>query len=426
MIGNTFSRLKRAATLVGVGALVVGGTVLGSTAAHAAIGNGPGQLSLTPATGATTGQAITYATTTACPAGNNGSGVVRIVDPGTGQTDNLSVVNNSVTAPFSGSLNTDAFSGEEAVFPDLAGSTFEVVVACFPGASAVGPAVYVQDTFVTLDSTGSTYTETNSGPATNTTTTLTANPNPATDGQSVVLTATVAPATAAGTVQFSVGGTAIGSPVTVANGVATTSYVPNGFTSAGTVNVTAAFTGGTGFNGSQGTLSLPVNPAPANSGQIPLGVSIPATGSFKLTVDTADTVNLAVDSGVTSATAPTTAIVVTDTRNTFPGWSVSGQGNPWTGSGTAAGSTIPADQLGWAPTGVTPLAQGVTLGSPVTAGTNPGLGDGAQVLASVHAGTGNGIGTTTLGANLTLAIPTAQAAGAYSSGLNITGVSTNP
>ena len=75
---------------------------------------------------------------------------------------------------------------------------------------------------------------------------------------------------------------------------------------------------------------------------------------------------------------------------------------------------------------MTPLAQGVTLGNAVTAGSKPGLGDGAEVLASVHAGSGNGSGTTTLGASLTLAIPSGQEAGNYTSGLNITSVETNP
>jgi hypothetical protein len=40
---------------------------------------------------------------------------------------------------------------------------------------------------------------------------------------------------------------------------------------------------------------------------------------------------------------------VTDTRNYYPGWSVSGQDSNWTGSGTAAGFTISGNQLGWTP-----------------------------------------------------------------------------
>ena len=39
---------------------------------------------------------------------------------------------------------------------------------------------------------------------------------------------------------------------------------------------------------------------------------------------------------------------------------------------------------------------------------------------------GNGYGTTTLGANLTLAIPATAPAGPYTSGLTISAVTTNP
>jgi len=152
-------------------------------------------------------------------------------------------------------------------------------------------------------------------------------------------------------------------------------------------------------------------------------VTVPQSGAFTLTVDTTDTVTLLVSGS--SATAATTPVVVSDTRNTFPGWSVSGQGSNWTGSGTAAGATISGNQLGWTPTNNGPLPQGVTLGGTVTP-ASPGLGTTPAVLASVHAGIGNGVGTSTLGANLTLAIPSGQAAGPYSSGLNITAVGTNP
>lgn len=63
-------------------------------------------------------------------------------------------------------------------------------------------------------------------------------------GDDVDLTATVTPANAQGTVQFSVDGTPVGAPVTVSGGAATLSHA---FASAGTKSVTAAFTGGAGF-----------------------------------------------------------------------------------------------------------------------------------------------------------------------------------
>jgi hypothetical protein len=412
-------RLKRTAILLGAGTLVAGAALLGAAQANAAVGTQPGALQITPTSGPTT-TAMNYSTTTACPAGNQGSAVVRLVDPGTGATANASAVNNSVATPFSGAMNA-TFAQLAGVFPDINGATSEMAVFCFPSPSAVGTPIAVQDTFVTIDAAGANYTIGSSGPPTATTTTLTVSPSPATAGQTVTLTATVSPASATGSVQFSVGGTAIGGPVTVSGGTATTT---TSFAAAGTEALSAAYQPTGSFSASGGNFSLTVNAAPPNSGVIPLAVTVPSTGAFTLTVDTTDTVTLAVSGS--SATAATTPIVVSDTRNTFPGWSVSGQDSNWTGSGTAAGASISGNALGWAPTSSTsPLTQGVTLG-PAVPPNGPGLGSTAAVLASVHAGVGNGVGTTTLGANLTLAIPTGQAAGPYTSGLNITSVSTNP
>jgi hypothetical protein len=148
---------------------------------------------------------------------------------------------------------------------------------------------------------------------------------------------------------------------------------------------------------------------------IPLTTTVPVTGAFSLTVDSTDTVTLAVNGN--TATAPMTPVVVTDTRNTYPGWAVVGQAADFTGSGTAAGASISGDQLGWVPTG-TSLGTNVLLGNAVTPGA-PGLST-QSFLASVLAGNGNGYGTSTLGANLTLAIPPAAAAGPYTGSLTVT------
>jgi hypothetical protein len=117
--------------------------------------------------------------------------------------------------------------------------------------------------------------------------------------------------------------------------------------------------------------------------------------------------------------------VVIDTRNSYPGWSLSGQDSPWTGSGSASGNSFSGNQLGWAPTSsTTPLPPGVTLGATVTP-AGPGLGS-ATVLASAPATLGNGYGTITLGADLTLAIPPDTPPGPYTSDLTISAVSSNP
>jgi phosphate ABC transporter phosphate-binding protein len=252
---------------------------------------------------------------------------------------------------------------------------------------------------------------------------LTASPDPATADQAVTLTATVTAGTSvsAGSVQFEVGATAIGPPVAVdSSGVATTTTT---FPAAGTETVFVSFTptDPAAVTPAASTLSLTVLKDP-NSGTVPLATTVPAVGAFTLTVDTTDTVTLAVSGN--SATAATTPIVVSDTRNTYPGWSVSGQAADFTGSGTAAGSSISGNQLGWTPTGSS-LAPGVMLGGTITP-AGPGLGTLPRFLAFAHAG--SGYGTSTLGANLTLAIPPApeSAAGSYTSSLNVTAITSLP
>ena len=256
-----------------------------------------------------------------------------------------------------------------------------------------------------------------------TTTALVASPNPATGGQAVTLTAGVARASGSaaptGSVVFSVGGTAIGAPVTLnSSGIASTTTT---FATPGAEALSATYTptDPTAFAPSTGTLSLSVNPAP-NSGEIPLAVTDPPAGSFALTVDTTDVVTLTVSGS--AATAATTPITVSDTRNTYPGWAVSGQDTGFAGSGPATGGSIAGDQLGWAPT-ATALGAGVALGPAVTP-AGPGLDTTPGVLAYAHAG--QGFGTSALGADLTLDIPAATAAGPYSSSLTITAITAYP
>jgi hypothetical protein len=437
----SLQRLKRAAAVAGVGALVVGGALLGTTQAHAAVvqfGTGTG-LTLSPATGAAGSAATTSLgySSTACPSGDNGSATVNVLDPTTPagttvQNINATAISGTIvpaSVAFTGTSTVTLASLEGAAGGDniTAGTQFEVAVECFSDSQATVGGTYVNSTFVTINADGSyTANQAFSGGSTSTTVnlTLTANPNPATSGSSVTLTATASVAAATGTVTFSNNGTVIGSPVALSGGTASTPFTAPTVTSASTVNLTAVYTpSGTGFTaGTGGSLALPVNPAAANSGAIPLAVTVPASGSFALTVDTADTVTLTA-SGST-ATGATTPITVADTRNTFPGWSVSGQDGTWTGTGTAAGGTFSGSQLGWTPTD-TALAQGVTLGSAVTGGSTGGLAT-AATLASVHAGSGNGSGTSTLGANLALVIPATAPAGPYTSGLTISAVTTNP
>jgi hypothetical protein len=65
-----------------------------------------------------------------------------------------------------------------------------------------------------------------------------------------------------------------------------------------------------------------------------------------------------------TGTAATPPIIISDTRNSYPGWSVSCQAGDFTGSGPIAGVSISGNQVGWVPGGSS-LAAGVTLGGPV-------------------------------------------------------------
>lgn len=122
--------------------------------------------------------------------------------------------------------------------------------------------------------------------STPTTTVLTVAPSsPQTAGTSLTLTATISP-TAAGTVQFEDGAINLGSPVTVAGGVATTS---TSSLAAGSHTLHAVFTPtSSSFAGSTGDATFVVSPAPAgatttalsiNPTSGPVGTSVTLTGA---------------------------------------------------------------------------------------------------------------------------------------------------
>jgi phosphate ABC transporter phosphate-binding protein len=267
------------------------------------------------------------------------------------------------------------------------------------------------------------------GPATtgiSTTTTLTASPDPATADVPVTLTAAESATdgtSPTGTVQFLIGGTNIGAPVAVdASGVATTTTA---FTASGTDLLSAVFAPtSASYSESTGTLSLAVNIPTA--GSEPILVTALQTGTLSVTV-APGAVAMAVQgtSFPLVATGTLQDVTVTDSRNYVPGWSVSGQESVLTGSGTAAGATIPGDGLGWVPVSVSPLVDGASLGPVVAVNTNPGgLGDTGSVLA--YADAGSGMGTNTVSASLLLSIAGSEPAGPYTGSLTITYLETGP
>jgi hypothetical protein len=327
-----------------------------------------------------------------------------------------------VAAPFTGSLTLPLGT----VFNEFGltvGAPYELVVQCF---NASLDAVPEQDMWVVFAADGSWVSSptepigTPTGAAT-TTTVNAANPASAAPGDSVTLSATVSPATAAGKVQFTSNGAPEGSPVTVAGGVAT---LPVTDLATGTDAIGASFTpdDATAFAGSTASATQSVIIATAttpggNSETINATVPPPAEGTFTFTVDpTAVNLTPGAATGTTESFSGTTGNVqVVDGRNSsIPGWSVSGSVTDF----KAGTSTIDGDDLGWKPQiPQNDPAIDVVAGPQINAGSHPGLKEGG-LLAS--AAVGKGLGTTVANAALDFEIPVTTQGGAYSATLTVT------
>jgi hypothetical protein len=417
---GTAGRLRRGAVILGVVGLAAGAAVMTAGSALAANGTGPGQLTLNPPSGAVT-VTPTGSTSTGCPTGFQGSAQLEEFNTDGTPASRISTVVPSPVAPFNLTLpgNIGALLQSTNV---TNGGTVEFAVGCYSQAAGTGSVQFVQSTFVTLDATGANYSTsaTVAGPV-GTTTSLTASPNPAAINATVTLNATVVQQSGTtvptGSVQFQASGSNIGAAVPVsATGTASTTTT---FPTAGSVTLTAVFTPTGNFTGSSGTFSEAVgSQAATGNNPVPVTFTVGAAGTLSVSVATGS-VALNVTGQTATGTLPN--VTVTDTRNTFPGWSVSGQEATFVGSGTAAGATMSGDQLGWAPAAVGTLTSGVLVG-PTVAPAAPGIGTTPGVLAHVPAG--SGVGTNVFNAGLNLLIPAIQKAGDYAGSINITYVAT--
>ncbi len=131
-------------------------------------------------------------------------------------------------------------------------------------------------------------------------------PATATTGSAVALSATITPSGAGGTVQFSDDNTPIGGPVEVVGGVATLSHA---FTSAGHHNISASYSGATGFAPSQSaSATLTVNAAdPADAATVTTVTSL-STATLNSQVNLSATVSPSTATGTVQFKDGTTAI----------------------------------------------------------------------------------------------------------------------
>ncbi|HEY2764097.1 MAG TPA: Ig-like domain repeat protein [Pseudonocardiaceae bacterium] len=290
--------------------------------------------------------------------------------------------------------------------------------------AAFGPSTSPAVSFVVNTSSG----------ATATTTTLSVTPSGSvSQGTSVTLNGSVSPAAAAGSIQFTDGGTNLGAPVPVAGGTASTT---TSTLAVGSHSLAASF--------------IPANPAAfgASSSQpVPLTVTGSGGGTGSTATETITTTiasgSLVISVANTNVTLPSPAlnpagtllstsgninpITVTDTRAGNPGWTVSGQVTDFS---DGASHAINGANLGWAPHVIDKAAaQTVTPGATIdpangiAPGASPPAGIGLSVSRTLAtAATLAGIGTAHLDALLNLNVPTSTTAGTYTTTLTLTAI----
>jgi hypothetical protein len=246
----------------------------------------------------------------------------------------------------------------------------------------------------------------------------------------VTLNATVAPAGAAGTVQFTDNGANLGSPAALAGGQATLSTSTLGV---GAHSFTAKFVPANAalFIASE-SAAVPLEVAPFAG--VTASENITTTvlaGELLISVEnqnvTLPSPVMLPDASMLTTSGSLNPVRVTDTRAGNPGWNVSGQ---ITDFGDGASHSINGANLGWTPKIIDKVAaQSITAGPSVSAGA--GLEPGAAAPAGVGLGTSRtlatantlaGNGTAHLSADIALNVPTSTVAGTYTAVLTLTAI----
>ncbi|MER6123394.1 Ig-like domain-containing protein [Streptomyces sp. NPDC001795] len=266
-------------------------------------------------------------------------------------------------------------------------------------------------------------------PATATTTALAVSPAGTADKFSPVsMTASVAPASAAGSVKFqdTVGGTTttLGTvPVAAGQASFTTSSLPEGnhsFTAVFVPTDSSAYTGST-----SGAVPYVIGAFKGVTASEDITTTV-QSGALVISVDnphvTLPSPQLNADASLLTTTGAINPVTVTDTRAGNPGWSVSGQVTDFSDGGS---HQINGQNLGWTPKVIDKgVSQTVTAGASVAAanGVAPADAGAAGLKASRSLANGTGLGTAHLGADLALNAPTSTVAGTYTATLTLTAI----
>ncbi|WP_412539221.1 Ig-like domain-containing protein [Longispora sp. K20-0274] len=403
--------MKGTQSLFARGAALVSATVLASAAALAlaapAQAAALGTLTLSQASG-DVNDAVMFAgatTSAACPTGYGTNATLKVGKVG-GPYNNLQKVQSAGgydTAPFTIGANR-SFTTSNLNTPPAPGD-YQVVMVCTSETAGDHPDMFVTDIKVV----GTTWSLKTTAPAQDTTTAFGIAPaGPVAFGTNVTLTATVSPATAAGTVEFRRGATVVGtSPVSGGTATLTSNTL-----SAGNFAMTASFVPAdtAAYKPSVSSAQNYAVTPPAGVIQKPQTITADvAPGAFSLEL-AGNAVTLAGGIVGGTATGALNQATVVDLRGTNAGWNLVGQVENFTG----AAGTIGADNLGW-----TPSANKVSGSGAVVAGSAApnGLGS-AKTLCKAVATTS--AGTFKCGAGLSLNIPDTTAPGSYSATFTLT------
>jgi hypothetical protein len=368
-------------------------------------------LASTPASPVNTGDAVAFTAHVSATSGTP-TGTVQLMDGAT-----------AVGSPTA----IDA-SGNVTISTSFSTAASHSITAAFTGGTGFNNSV----------STAIVYTV-NQAPADATSTALSISPASATSADQVTLTAAVSDVAHAatkpvGAVQFADGGTNVGSPVTLVNGVAT---LAQSF-AAGAHSFTAAFTPANPATFAASSSTSQAYTVTAFAGVTTSEQIITTLAAGSLTISVADTSAVVLPNPSLNATATflTTSgrihpVTVTDTRAGNPGWSLSGQVSDFQNTAGPTTTPIVGANLGWTPNVIDhSSSQTVSAGAVVLPATTPVLTNAAadpaaglhtsRPLASAVAGTGTG--TAHVDALLALNVPTTVVAGTYAATLTLTAI----
>ncbi len=443
---------SRIAALAVVGALAMTGLGAQAASADPIGGTSPvPAITLTPTTGsASTDPMLTrLQTNVGCPVGFRGASIPTAFQNG----EFVAAIGDAAladTAPTDGSTglngapidlnrdinpSNDRLSNGPLSSKGLQAGDWELRVYCIADLQALD---FATDKWIalpmTLDAAGTWAVKgavVNPPTAAATTTSLTAAPNQT--AKTVTLTATVkkadgtTAADATGAVQFTQNGANVGTPVTVANGLA--SYTTAALAD-GTYSFTSVFAPtGTVYAGSTSSAATAtitttvVVPPGAQTDTAVIDVTVPSNTGAVSFAGLRDTISLGtavLETGLFKASGALGPIVVTDTRQlgSTP-WSLTGTVSNFT---TTDGKILDGKYLGWVP---------ALVGSPNAGTAGPAVAPAPATVAGLKAPASvlssgsvvDGATTTTVDAALNLIAPGNTPGGFYTSTLTLTLVS---